>query len=122
MKRLCVVLGALTLAGCATELAYQGPAQPSSQTAVIVGASPINAGLPMAPILRKVDDLVVSWRYSRVAVLPGQHALLVDCVMGASTIRYHLVVMAEPGHRYVLTPVSGVGNHACTAVSIEDQK
>ncbi len=121
MKRLVVLISALALVSCATELAYQGPAQPTSQTAVIVGASSI-AGLPIAPILRKVDDLVVSWRHTRVAVLPGQHALLVDCVMGSSTIRYHVSVMAEPGHRYVLSPVSGAGNHTCIAVNVEEQK
>ena len=110
-----------SLFGCATEVAYEGPRQPTGQTALIVGASRVNAGLPMAPILRKVDDRVLSWQSSSVAVLPGQHALLVDCVMGASTIRYHLIVIAEQGHRYVLVPESGAGNHACTSVKIEDR-
>ena len=111
------------LAACATERVYEGPAQPAGELAVIEGAPRVNAGLPLAPVLRKVDDRVVGVGYSRVSVAPGTHHLLVDCVMSQThtTTRFELSVETYPGHRYVLQADSAPGNTRCGAVRIEER-
>lgn len=111
------------VAACATERGYEGPTQPPGELAVIEGAPRVNAGLPLAPVLRKVDDRVVGISYSRVSVAPGTHRLLVDCVMSQThtTTRFELSVETYPGHRYVLLADSAPGNTRCGAVRIEER-
>ena len=111
------------LAACATERGYEGPTQPAGELAVIEGAPRVNAGLPLAPVLRKVDDRIVGIGYSRVSVAPGTHRLLVDCVMSQThtTTRFELSVETYPGHRYVLLADSAPGNTRCGAVRVEER-
>jgi hypothetical protein len=118
---LILMVGAWVLAGCATQAAYEGALRPRSETAVIVGAPRVNAGLPLAPVLRKVDDRVITWENSRVAVLPGEHRLLVDCVMGRSTARFELFLDAKAGRAYVLIAESAAGNQYCGGVRLEER-
>jgi hypothetical protein len=110
-------------AGCATERAYEGPPRPAAELAVIEGAPPLNAGLPLAPILRKVDDRVVGVGYSRVTVAPGTHRVLVDCVMAQThaTTRFELDIEAYAGRRYVLVAESAAGNQRCGDVRVEER-
>ncbi len=110
-------------AGCATERAYRGPAKPSSELALIEGAPRINAGLPLAPVIRKVDEQVVGLPYATVEVAPGLHYVLVDCVMAQThtTTRYLLEIETYPGRRYVLVAESAPGNRHCDRVLVEER-
>jgi hypothetical protein len=114
---------AITVAGCATQRGYDGPSKPPRDLAVIVGSPPISAGLPLAAVLRKVDDRVVVLGYSKVAVEPGEHHVLVDCVMAAThaTTRHELKFEVYPGRRYVLVPESAPGNAACGSVHVDER-
>jgi hypothetical protein len=121
--RAALVTGLALVAGCATERSYEGPARPAAELATIEGAPRVSAGLPLAPLLRKVDDRVVGVEYSRVAVLPGTHHVLVDCVMSQphTTTRFELEIETYPGRRYVLVADSAPGNQRCGAVRVEER-
>jgi hypothetical protein len=124
MQRPLVMALLLALAaGCATEQAYEGPARPALELAVIEGAPPLNAGLPIAPVLRKVDDRVVGVGYSRVTVVPGTHRVLIDCVMAQThtTTRFELDIETFAGRRYVLVADSAPGNQRCGDVRVEER-
>ncbi len=124
MRRPGIALVALALAaGCATEKAYDGPPRPAAELAIIEGAPPLNAGLPLAPVLRKVDDRAVGVGYSRVAVVPGTHRVLVDCVMAQAhtTTRFELDIETFPGRRYVLVADSAAGNQRCGDLRVEER-
>ncbi|HUO79578.1 MAG TPA: hypothetical protein VMU00_05500 [Steroidobacteraceae bacterium] len=119
----CAALALALVAGCATERSYPGAERPAAELATIEGAPALNAGLPLAPLLRKVDERVVGVGYSRVTVLPGTHRVLVDCVMREShtTTRFELQIEAYPGRRYVLVAGSAPGNQRCGAVEVEER-
>jgi hypothetical protein len=121
LRRCSVLVGMLAIAGCATERGYEGPVRPARELAVIEGAPRVNAGLPLVPVIRKIDDRVLEWKYSSVEVLPGEHRLLVDCSRERSTTRYDLYLIARAGHRYVLVAESSPGNHSCESVRIEER-
>ncbi len=123
MRRAAALAACALVAGCVTQRGYEGPARPSAELAVIEGAPSINAGLPLAPVLRKVDDRVVTLGHSRVAVLPGEHRVLADCVMAAShsTTRHELVFETYPGRRYVLVAESAPGNRTCGTVRVDER-
>ena len=77
------------LAGCATYAGFDGPA-PAGGVATIHADPRINAGLPMAVSIRRIDGREVGPQYSKVQVAPGEHRLLVDCTMSAArTTRRH---------------------------------
>jgi hypothetical protein len=111
------------LGGCATERFYEGAARPAAELAVIEGAPRISAGLPLSPLLRKVDERVVGIGYARVAVAPGTHHVLVDCVMAQThtTTRFELSIETYAGRRYVLVAESAPGNLRCGAVRVEER-
>lgn len=117
------VLGCALIAGCATQKAYEGPSRSARDLAVIQGSPRFNAGLPLVPSIRKVDDVVVHVGYSQVTVVPGTHRLLVDCVMSEthSTTRHELNVEVYSGRRYVLVAESGPGNRRCGSVHLEER-
>ena len=123
MTRPMLLLGCLLLAGCATQRGYDGPVRPSAELAVIEGSPSINAGLPLASVLRKVDERVVSVGHSKVAVLAGEHRVLVDCVMSAThtTTRHELVFEAYAGRRYVLVAEESPGNRTCGTVRVDER-
>jgi hypothetical protein len=123
MTRTAAVLpAAALLAACATLQAYDGPRWAAGELALIDGDPRINAGLPLAAVIRKIDARVVGVGYSRVTVAPGSHLLLVDCVMAAThtTSRFELNVSVEAGRRYRLVSDSAPGNGRCGAVRLED--
>jgi hypothetical protein len=121
--RAALLAGLALLAGCATERNYEGPARPAAELATIEGAPRVNAGLPLAPLLRKVDDRVVGVEYWRVTVLPGTHHVLVDCVMSEThtTTRFPLDIETYAGRRYVLVAESAPGNQRCGAVRVDER-
>ena len=123
MMRAALLAGLTLFAGCATERTYEGPARPAAELATIEGAPRVNAGLPLAPVLRKVDDLVVGIEYSRVSVLPGTHRVIVDCVMSEThtTTRFPLEIETYAGRRYVLVAESAPGNQRCGAVRVDER-
>ncbi len=114
-------VGAAVLAGCATERLYAGPARDSGRIAIVEGDPRINAGLPLAAVIREVDGRVLRLGSSRVALEPGRHVLLVDCIMAEtrSTTRHQLKVEVEAGSRYRLVTDSAPGNRSCGAVRLE---
>ncbi len=116
---LCLVA---VLSACGTEKAYQGPDQPSAQQALIVGDPQLTSGLPIKAVIRKVDEHIPGFGISTVAVLPGRHEVLVDCVMSShSTVRFPLVIEARAGHRYVLVAQSTPGNRTCADVRVDER-
>ena len=118
-----LVAGLALLGGCATERAYEGTARPAAELATIEGAPRVSAGLPLAPLLRKVDERVVGVEYSRVAVAPGTHHVLVDCVMAEThtTTRFELEIETYAGRRYVLVADSAPGNQRCGGVRVDER-
>jgi hypothetical protein len=121
MPRATAVLVLSILCGCATERAYEGPARAPAELALIEGAPRINAGLPLAAVIRKVDAQPVGFGYSRVTVAPGRHLLLIDCVMSTThtTTRFEIAAEVAAGRRYVLVADSSPGNQRCGAVRLE---
>jgi hypothetical protein len=110
------------LAGCGTERAYEGPELPSSEQALIIGDPQVASGFPIRAVIRKVDARVPKFGNSSVAVLPGQHAVLVDCVMANhAVVRFPLTIEAEAGRRYVLRAQSTPGNRTCADVQVDVQ-
>ena len=121
MKRTALVAACLlALGGCATQRAYEGPERPAGELARIDGSPALNAGLPIAAIIRKVDKTTIGVGYARVLVLPGTHAVLVDCLMKAThvTTRFELQIEVAAGDHYVLVPESAPGNQNCGEVRV----
>ena len=114
-------VGAALAAGCATERLYTGPARAPAEVAIVDGDPRINAGLPLTAVLREVDGRVLALATSRVALEPGRHVLLVDCIMAEtrSTTRHELEVEVEAGGRYRLAADSEPGNRRCGAVRLK---
>ncbi len=123
MRTVAVLLVAALLAACATEQAYDGPRRAAGEVALIAGDPRINAGLPLAAVIRKIDARVVGIGYSRVAVAPGSHVLLVDCMMAATheTSRFEIDVSVAAGRHYRLMSDSAPGNGRCGAVRLEER-
>ena len=123
MRLLLVGLAGLALAACATQRGYDGPERAAADLGVIEGAPRISAGLPIAAVIRKVDERVVVLGYSKVAVPSGEHRVLVDCTMAAThvTTRHELKFEVYPGRRYVLVPESAPGNRSCGSVRVDER-
>jgi hypothetical protein len=123
VKRLAGVSVAFAaLAACATFQAYDGPARPAAETAIVRGDAKLRAGLPLALVIRSVDGREVDLRYSSVAVTSGHHVLIVDCQLdgaaGASS-RHHVELDADGGESYRLQAEMRPGNASCQRVFLE---
>ena len=116
---LCVL--SLGLAGCMTQQAYDGPKLSSKDVAHISGDLRFTAGLPVSALLRQVDGRTLSVGQSGVDVMPGDHVLLVDCVVQdpSSTSRFELNISVAAGERYRLVPETGTERQGCVAVHLE---
>lgn len=107
------------LSGCLPLRAYEGPRLPTSQTAHLAGDYKIRAGAPLSLLLRQVDGRTLDLRFSAVDLLPGEHKLLVDCVIeGAVASRHSVVTLVEAGERYMLAADTTPGNRECTNVRV----
>lgn len=113
-------LALLSGSGCRTAQSYAGERLSNDQVARITGDTPIN-GAPLAVILRKVDRRELGFSERSAEVLPGKHALLVDCRIRetSSTSRYSLDVEVEAGGRYRLVADAAKGLRGCMDVRIE---
>jgi hypothetical protein len=123
-RSVAVVLIALAfgLSACATFQAYDGPARPASEVAIIRGDAKLSGELPLALVIRAVDGRAVDLRYSSVAVDRGHHLLIIDCQVGGatgSTTRHHVEVDAGGGESYRLQAEMQPGNGACKSVYLE---
>ena len=120
MRAVLAALLPLALAACATLRVYDGPERPAGELARIDGSPALNAGLPLAAIIRKVDATTIGVAYSRVLVLPGSHAVLVDCLMKAThtTTRFELKLEVAAGDHFALEPESAPGNQNCGEVRV----
>lgn len=121
MRRLAAVALTSCLAGCATAQLYEGPSRPAAELARIDGDPRISAGLPLAAVIRKVDARATGITAAHIAVTPGPHRLLIDCILAAthSTARFELEVEVEAGQRYRLIAEAAPGNQRCGAVRLE---
>jgi hypothetical protein len=123
MRRLLLpAVAALDLAACATFQAYEGPARPAAETAIIRGDAKLRAEMPLALMIRSVDGRAVDLRYSSVAVTEGHHVVIVDCQVGGvggTTSRHHVEVDAEGGESYRLQADMRPGNASCARVYVE---
>jgi len=125
MRRLAVAAAsacAVMLAACATYRAYEGPARPASEIAVIRGDAKLRANMPLALVIRAIDGQPVDLRYSSVAVGRGHHSLIVDCQVGGAsgaTTRHHVEVDADGGESYRLQAEMQPGNATCRRVYLE---
>jgi len=121
VRRFGLAMIVVLLCGCATQRAYKGPLQPASDLAVIEGAPLITAGLPFRVVLRKVDQTVIGFGYSRATVEPGKHVLLVDCIVaGPNTInRFEIPAEFSAGGHYRLAAAIKPGNKDCESVSLD---
>lgn len=114
----------LWLCACMTQQAYDGPRLASDEVAHIAGDLRFNAGLPVTALLRQVDGRTLSVSQSGVDVMPGEHSLLVDCVVQetGNTSRFELQVTVYAGERYRLVPETGTGQRDCAAVHLESAR
>jgi hypothetical protein len=121
MRRWLVPAVTVAVAGCATAQLYDGPPRPASELAWIAGDPRINAGLPFTAVIRKVDAHTIGIGYARVAVEPGPHVLLVDCITAAThaATRFELPVEVAAGQHYALVTEAAPGNQRCGAVRLE---
>lgn len=100
--------------------AYDGPKQSKTELAVIKGDYRIRAGAPVSLILRRVDDRILDLRYSAVALEPGKHELLVDCLVKEyQTETRHAVQVDLDSGVYRLMPDMAPGNRSCATVHLE---
>lgn len=120
LRTLAVLLvGATT--GCATYHAYDGARRSNVELAIIEGSAKVRSEVPLALVIRSVDGREVDLRYASVAVLPGNHLLIVDCQLGGtsgSTSRHGLKIDAPAGGRYRLYAEMAPGNRACASVEL----
>lgn len=102
--RAAAALSPLLLLGCTALQAYDGPALPRAEVAILRADPVLSAGLPVEVVLRKVDERRVPPARNVVAVLPGTHTLMVDCRLPeqGSTTRFVLEVDLEAGASYRL--------------------
>lgn len=124
LARFVSLLLPLGLCACMTQQAYDGPRLASDEVAHIGGDLRFNAGLPILALLRQVDGRTLSVSQSGVDVLPGEHSLLVDCVVQetGNTSRYELEVSVSAGGRYRLVAETGPGQRDCVAVHLESTR
>jgi len=112
-------IAVVTNGGCATEKAYEGPALPKSERAIVHADPALSAGLPVSLRLRQVDQREVPLTANSVELPPGRHVLLVDCRVSESgaTNRFTLAVELEPGGDYRLVATASARN--CEAVTLQ---
>lgn len=115
-----VGLGA-AVSACMTLQAYDGASQPKSELAVIKGDYRVRLGTPPVSLfLRRVDDRVLKLSQSAVAVEPGEHELLVDCLVKEEQreTRHSINIDVDVGV-YRLVPEMSPGNRSCATVRLD---
>lgn len=114
-----ILTATAVLSGCLPLRAYEGPRLPTSETAHLAGDYKIRAGAPLSLLLRQVDGRTLDLRYSAVDLLPGEHRLLVDCVIdGAVASRHSVTTLVDAGRRYMLAADTTPGQRECTNVRV----
>jgi hypothetical protein len=112
-----IALACTMLLACSTQQAYSGAARPAEEVALIKGDPKFRLA-PVAAYLRSVDDQVMGDTQSSVQVLPGEHELVVDCVVTTSgdRQRVRLQIVVKAGERYRLEPQLSGANQVCDTV------
>lgn len=122
MRRTLALIGAIvSCAACSNYRAYDGEPREREEVAVIVGDFRFNAGLPVTLLLREVDGKRLALQQRGVEVLPGDHTLLVDCVVQETkrTSRHELQVSVASGRRYGLRAELSPGLTGCASIELE---
>jgi len=119
MRLLGLALLLATSCACSTQRGYEGPVRDSSELALIQG-DPKFRMVPVAAFLRSVDGRVLKDIQASTAVAPGEHELIVDCVVAESgdRQRIRLQVVVEAGRRYRLEPALTAANQTCETVRL----
>lgn len=114
-----IAVACAMLLACATQQAYPGAARPADQVALIKGDPKFRLA-PVAAYLRSVDGEAVGDTQYSVQVLPGEHELVVDCVVSTSgdRQRIRLQVVVQAGEQYRLEPQLVSANQACETVRL----
>lgn len=114
-----IALACAMLLACSTQQAYSGAARPAEEVALIKGDPKFRLA-PVAAYLRSVDDRILGDTQSSVQVLPGEHELVVDCVVTTSgdRQRIRLQILVQAGERYRLEPQLVGANQACDTVRL----
>lgn len=114
-----IALVCAMLLACSTQQAYSGAARPAEEVALIKG-DPKFRLTPVAAYLRSVDGGVLGDTQSSVQVLPGEHELVVDCVVSSSgdRQRIRLQIVVQAGERYRLEPQLVGANQSCETVRL----
>lgn len=115
-----ISFGAALLAGCVTEQLYEGPRLPANERAVVRADPVVSAGLPVQLRLRQIDGRDVGISASKVELAPGEHEILVDCLVAesGSVRRFTVAAQLEAGGRYRLVANATARN--CEAVALID--
>lgn len=110
----------LGLGGCMTLQSYEGPKRPADEVARVSGDLRINAGAPIAVILRQVDGQTLGASDNAVEVLPGEHTFLVDCRIAEtkSISRHSIEAELVAGRHYRFEADTGRGMRECVDVRL----
>lgn len=119
VRLLTAFLVLLPLLACTTRQAYEGPTRVSGEIALIQGDPKFRIA-PVSAFLRAVDGKVLRDTQASAAVLPGEHELIVDCVVEESgdRQRIQLQVVVQAGKHYRLEPQLGSANQYCETVRL----
>lgn len=95
-----IALLLVSLSGCGTMKAYEGPELPQSQVAILKGTELF--AYHVKPMF--IDGKPTYLMKNKVAVLPGRHVVTVDYFwqtgLGGATATGSVVFAAEAGHEY----------------------
>lgn len=107
------------LAACSAQQAYEGPARPPGEVALVEGDPKFRLA-PVSVFLRSVDGRPLRDTQSSASLLPGEHELTVDCVVAESgdRQRLRLQVVLQAGARYRLEPHLVLANQSCDSVRL----
>ena len=119
IRLVAVALLCATTLACTTQQAYSGAARAADEVALIKG-DPKFRLTPVAVYVRSVDGQALADTQASVQVLPGEHELVVDCVVSTSgdRQRIRLQIMVQAGERYRLEPQLVGANQACETVRL----
>ena len=112
----------LLCCGCASLQGYDGEKRPRDEVARISGDLRITAGSPVSVLLRQVDGHTLNLSENAVDVLPGQHTLLVDCIIRETsrTARFSVETDVSAGRHYTLRAQTAAGMRECSGVEVEE--
>jgi hypothetical protein len=113
-----LVIVAVSLAGCATERAYEGPALAKDERAVVRADPVVSAGLPVQVRIRQADGHDIGLSATKVELPPGKHSFVIDCRIAetGAVRRFRLEEELDAGGHYRVVANATARN--CEAVAL----